>query len=144
MATQRVDVAAANAILAAQRRRRPTSPHLGIYRPQVTWYLSALNRITGTALSGLFYVFGTAYLVAPLFGWQLGSAALAAGVAAWPVAAKVGLKLALAWPFTFHAFNGLRHLAWDTGRAFKNATVIRTGWTVVAASAASALWLALM
>ena len=40
------------ALLRQQRARRPNSPHLTIYRPQLTWILSSLNRITGVAVSG--------------------------------------------------------------------------------------------
>src|SRR5689334_13301470 len=87
--TANVSPSAANEILAAQRRNRPVSPHLTIYQPQVTWYLSALNRITGSTLSGVMYLFGAAYLVSPLFGWHLESASLAAAFATWPVIAKV-------------------------------------------------------
>lgn len=46
-------------LLQEQRRRRPNSPHLSIYKPQITWILSSLNRITGVALSGgiVFWLF---------------------------------------------------------------------------------------
>jgi succinate dehydrogenase (ubiquinone) cytochrome b560 subunit len=60
------------------------------------------------------------------------------------VAAKVVTKFAVAWPFTFHSLNGVRHLTWDMGKAFSNKTIIRTGWAVVGFSAASALALAAM
>jgi len=126
-------------ILAAQRRNRPVSPHLSIYRPQITWYASITHRITGAALSGAMYVFGAAYLAAPLFGWHLESASLAASFAALPIVAKILLKTAFALPFTFHSFNGIRHLIWDTGAQFSNKQVIVTGWTVVGLSVASAL-----
>jgi len=102
------------------------------------------NRITGAALSGGIYIFGSAYLVAPLFGWHLESATIAAAFGAWPVAAKVATKFAIAIPFTFHSFNGIRHLVWDTGAQFTNKQVIRTGWTVIGISTASALALATM
>jgi succinate dehydrogenase (ubiquinone) cytochrome b560 subunit len=131
----------AGSILAAQRRNRPVSPHLSIYRPQITWYASSLHRITGAVLSGSFYVFGAAYLVAPLLGWHLESASIAAAVASMSPVAKMGLKAFFAFPFTFHAMNGIRHLVWDTGRQFSNKQVIRTGWTVVALSVTSALGL---
>jgi len=131
-------------ILVEQRRHRPTSPHLSIYRPQVTWYLSGLNRIAGVALSGGLYLFGISYLVAPLVGWHLESASIAAAFATWPIALNVAAKFVVALPFTFHCFNGVRHLVWDTGRAFNNKTVIRTGWTVVGVSTAAALYLATM
>ena len=69
---------------------------------------------------------------------------MAAGFASWPVAAKVLTKFAVAFPFTFHSFNGIRHLMWDLTMQFKNQQVIRTGWTVVGISTATALWLATM
>ncbi|KAL4805944.1 hypothetical protein BDV18DRAFT_140194 [Aspergillus unguis] len=131
-------------ILAEQRLRRPVSPHLTIYRPQITWYMSGLHRITGIILSGPLYLFATAYLAAPVFGWHLDSASLATAFAALPAAAQVALKTTFALPFTYHSFNGLRHLTWDTGRAITNKLVIQTGWTVVGLSVASALWLAFL
>ncbi|KIV92363.1 succinate dehydrogenase, cytochrome b556 subunit [Exophiala mesophila] len=131
-------------ILAQQRLNRPVSPHLTIYRPQVTWYLSALNRITGVTVSGAVYAFGAAYLAAPLFGWHLESASLAASFAALPILVKVGFKAFFAFPFAFHSWNGLRHLLWDTGAGITNKQVIYTGWTVVGLSVASALALTFM
>jgi succinate dehydrogenase (ubiquinone) cytochrome b560 subunit len=133
---------APNAILAAQRLRRPVSPHLSIYKPQITWYGSALNRITASLLSGGFYVFGAAYLVAPLFGWHLESASLAAWFGALPVLAKVGIKFGLSLPFTYHAFNGVRHLVWDMGKELSNRQVARTGFAVVGLSLVSSAVLA--
>lgn len=128
-------------MLSDQRKHRPVSPHLGIYRPQVTWIPSAMNRITGSILSGGLYLFGFAYLAAPVFGWHLESASMAAAFAAWPVAAKVLAKFFIAWPFTFHSFNGLRHLTWDLGASLTNKQVIVTGWTVIAISFVTALGL---
>ncbi|PMD37566.1 cytochrome b560 subunit of succinate dehydrogenase [Hyaloscypha variabilis F] len=130
-------------ILVAQRKNRPTSPHLTIYKPQMTWIPSALNRVTGSVLSGGFYVFGAAYLVSPLFGWHLDSASMAAAFGSLPVAAKVAAKFAVALPFTFHSFNGLRHLSWDLGKTFSNQAVIRTGYVMLGVSTVSAFWLAL-
>ncbi|EXJ93456.1 succinate dehydrogenase (ubiquinone) cytochrome b560 subunit [Capronia coronata CBS 617.96] len=138
-ATTQISSSAAEEILASQRRHRPISPHLAIYRPQITWYLSGLHRITGATLSGAIYVFGAAYLVAPMFGWHLESASLAASFASLPILVKIGLKALVAFPFTFHSFNGLRHLVWDTGATITNKQVIITGWTVVGLSALTAL-----
>jgi succinate dehydrogenase (ubiquinone) cytochrome b560 subunit len=71
----------------------------------------------------------------------LESAVVAASFAAWPIAAKLLLKTTLALPFTFHSLNGLRHLTWDFGMAITNKAVQQTGWAVVIASIASALYL---
>lgn len=67
---------------------------------------------------------------------------MAAAFGAWPVAAKLLTKSLVALPFTFHSFNGIRHFVWDSGRAFKNQTVIKSGWFVVGLSTVSALGLA--
>ncbi|GAM84012.1 hypothetical protein ANO11243_020030 [Dothideomycetidae sp. 11243] len=131
-------------VVVKQRLNRPVAPHLGIYRPQITWYLSMFNRLTGIVLSGGFYVFGLAYLAAPLTGWHLESASLAAGFAAWPLAAKFAAKFAVSLPFTFHSFNGLRHLVWDAGKMITNKQVSQTGWTVVGLTGITSLILAMM
>jgi succinate dehydrogenase (ubiquinone) cytochrome b560 subunit len=138
-ATTHVSNSEGDAILAKQRLNRPVSPHLSIYKPQITWISSSLNRITGVALSGSFYLFGLAYLVSPLLGWHLDSHSIAAAVAAWPVLLKVFSKFVIAMPFTYHSFNSIRHLIWDTGSQFTNRQVIITGWTAVAVSVVSAL-----
>jgi succinate dehydrogenase (ubiquinone) cytochrome b560 subunit len=127
-------------ILSKQRLNRPVSPHLTIYKPQITWYGSALNRVTAIILSGSLYLFGFAYLAAPYTGWHLETQSMVAAVAAWPVAVKVGIKSFFAWPFFYHCINGFRHLAWDMGVGMKNAQVIRTGWTAVGLTAAASLY----
>jgi len=71
------------------------------------------------------------------------STAIAAAFGSWPVIAKVLAKFTIAMPFTFHSFNGIRHLVWDMGKEFANKSVIRTGWIVVGLSTVSALYLAL-
>lgn len=129
-------------LLAEQRLHRPVSPHLTIYRPQVTWILSALHRNTGLILSGPLYLFSIAYLAAPALGWHLESASLAAAFATLPLIAKILLKATVALPFTFHTLNGVRHLVWDLGRGITNKQVIKSGWAVVGLSVVSALYLA--
>ena len=59
-------------------------------------------------------------------------------------ALKMATKFAVVTPFTFHSFNGVRHLIWDMGRQLTNKRITRTGWTVVGLSTASALYLATM
>jgi len=142
VATTHLSASSGHEILAAQRKLRPVSPHLTIYQPQIPWILSMSHRLTGIVLSGAFYLFGASYLAAPLLGWHLDSASIAAAFGALPLLAKIALKFTIAMPFTFHGLNGFRHLAWDVGKQFKNITVIRTGWTVVGLSFVSALGLA--
>ncbi|EKD00659.1 hypothetical protein A1Q2_05054 [Trichosporon asahii var. asahii CBS 8904] len=102
-------------LLNQQRMNRPNSPHLEIYQPQLTWYLSGLHRITGVALGGLFYVGALAYCLHPLYP-AIDSTHLINLVHDLPTWVKVTGKTLIAFPLSFHSFNGLRHLMWDTGK----------------------------
>ncbi|KAL4903163.1 hypothetical protein BDW74DRAFT_52963 [Aspergillus multicolor] len=129
-------------LLAKQRLNRPVSPHLSIYRPQITWIVSIATRITGIALSGTLYLYSTAYLSSPVAGWDIGSASVTSAFGSLSPVSKFAIKFAVAYPFMFHAFNGLRHLVWDTGRGLTNRQVSRSGWAVVGASGVVAVLLA--
>lgn len=109
---------------------RPLSPHLQIYRPQITSVLSISHRATGLALS-----LGTLLLV-----WWL--VALARGPEAFAsvqsfVGSWLGRLLLLGWTFSlfFHLANGIRHLCWDAGYGFEIKTAEISGWVVVGAAA---------
>jgi succinate dehydrogenase / fumarate reductase cytochrome b subunit len=56
----------------------------------------------------------------------------------------VGKLLLVGWSFAFffHAANGIRHLAWDTGRGFDKSSANGSAWIVVgfAAIATAAFW----
>jgi len=108
---------------------RPLSPHLQVYKPQLTSVLSIGHRATGLALS-----VGTIFLV-----WWLAAAAAggdAFATARWFFGSWLGLLLLFGWSFSFffHLCNGIRHLCWDAGYGFDLRTTYATGWTVVAAS----------
>lgn len=89
--------------------------------------------------SGSLYVFSLAYLAAPLTGWHLESATLAAAAASLPVAVKSVAKFLVAWPFLFHAFNGTRHLVWDLAIGYQKSTIKKGGWALWGASLVTAL-----
>jgi succinate dehydrogenase, cytochrome b556 subunit len=108
---------------------RPLSPHLQIYKPQLTSILSITHRGTGVFLS-----FG-----ALLFAWWLLSVAygpeayarLQTYMIAW-----YGQLLILAWLFSlyYHLCNGIRHLFWDLGLGLEIKTTYTSGYTVVVSS----------
>jgi succinate dehydrogenase / fumarate reductase cytochrome b subunit len=116
---------------------RPLSPHLQIYRPQLTSMLSITHRATGA-----FLVLGGPLLVYWLY-------AVAAGAEVYSTAQifllkQVGLLplIALSFALFYHALNGIRHLFWDVGRGFDLPTLHRTGYAVVLLSLAATgiLW----
>lgn len=105
---------------------RPLSPHLQIYRRQLTSVLSILHRFTGLAL-----VVGLLYLVC----WLV---AAARGAAAFDDLQSfngsfIGRLLLFGWSiaFFYHLLNGIRHLAWDAGWGLDLPTTYRSGWSVV-------------
>lgn len=143
LTTEKLTPAAGAELLASQRLSRPISPHLAIYDIQQTWFGGSIwTRITGSAYSGALYVFGAAYLIAPLTGWHLESASLAAAFGALPLALKGGLKFLMAWPFVFHCVNGTRHLFYDMGKGFAKAQIRPIGWAIWGASLIASLGLA--
>jgi succinate dehydrogenase (ubiquinone) cytochrome b560 subunit len=129
-------------LLVQQRLRRPLSPHLSIYRPQITSTLSVLMRITGLAMSGSFCLYPLLYLASPYLGIDVSIASLETTLGGFPAFVKLPIKLAVAWTFTFHGLNSLRFLTWDTARGITNKRVAQTGWAVVGVSFASAVALA--
>lgn len=120
-------------------RERPLSPHLQVYRPQITSVLSILHRITGAALAA-----GTLLLVY----WLV---AIAGGPDTYDAAQSVvgsiigrTLLFGWSWALFYHLTNGIRHLFWDAGKGFELTTVTISGWAAVILSFALTLaaWIA--
>ena len=108
---------------------RPLSPHLQVYRWQLTSVMSILHRLSGVALSA-----GAILLV-----WWLVAAAQGpdayAGIQ-WFLASWLGVLLLFLWSLAlfYHLCNGLRHLWWDSGHGFELSQVYAGGWMVVGAT----------
>lgn len=108
---------------------RPLSPHLQIYRPQMTAISSILTRITGNAL----------IVAAALIVWWLLAAstsdsyfALADAVmTSWLGDLVMVLSL---WAVWYHYLAGLRHLYFDAGKGLEIETAERLGWACVIGS----------
>lgn len=120
-------------------RKRPLSPHLQIYRWQITNSLSILHRMTGVALS-----VGTLLLLYWLAAAATGPAAFATAQAV--VGSWIGRLLLFGWSIAlfYHLCNGLRHLAWDAGYGFSLPSVTKSGMAVLGATAVLTLaaWIA--
>jgi succinate dehydrogenase cytochrome b subunit len=120
-------------------RERPLSPHLQVYRWQITMTMSILHRVSGVILT--VGAFGVAW-------WLL---ALAAGGehythASACIASPLGLVLLFGFSLSlvYHLLNGVRHLLWDMGRGFEIPEFYRTGWTVAVLTVVftAAIWFA--
>lgn len=142
VATEKITAADEESVLAAQRKLRPLSPHLQIYRPEQTWFGASIwTRITGGALSGALYAYSGLYLVSPLLGWHVESSALVAAFAAMPFFAKGVVKSIIAWPFAYHALNGIRHLTYDWVLGFTKPQISMWAKIITGSSVAIALGL---
>ena len=108
---------------------RPLSPHLQVYRPQLTSVLSIMHRMTGVALA-----FGTLLLIYWIAAAAAGPEAF--GQAQTLTGSIIGRLLLFGWTFAlfYHLCNGIRHLFWDAGWGFELPVVYRTGWAVVVGS----------
>ena len=108
---------------------RPLSPHLQVYKPQITSVLSISHRISGVFLSlGLLTMSLFIVLLAlgkdSFFLWILFSSSF------------LGELILFGWVFalSFHMFNGIRHLFWDYGIGL---TITVSKWSGVSVCLAS-------
>ncbi len=108
---------------------RPLSPHLQVYKPQLTSVMSILHRATGMALS-----VGVLYLVVWVV-FASGSSGTYAMFQSFNVSILGRIVLG-GWLFCafYHLCNGIRHLFWDMGYGFELKDADRSGWIVVAVS----------
>jgi succinate dehydrogenase / fumarate reductase, cytochrome b subunit len=111
------------------RGNRPLSPHLSIYRPQLTSITSILTRITGNAM----------LVAALLIVWWF----LAASTSAEAFATADGfitswfgnlvMFLSL-WGLWYHTLAGVRHLIWDNAIGLDLETAYKLGYGVIGGS----------
>ena len=123
-------------------RTRPLSPHLQVYRPQMTSVMSILHRAAGVVLTT-----GTLIMAAWLVSLALGKEAydVVVTVIGHPLGQFVlfGYSVAL----IYHALNGVRHLGWDLGfgltipQVYKNGQIVLFLTVVLTIGLWSAVWM---
>lgn len=108
---------------------RPLSPHLQIYRPQLTSVMSISHRATGIVLA-----LGLVALTYWLMAAASGPAAFATAQAIF--GSIIGRLLMFVWSYClfYHLCNGVRHLVWDTGHALDLDDVYTSGYVAIIAS----------
>jgi len=110
------------------RNKRPTSPHLTIYKRQISSVMSIFHRLTGI---GLFVGFSMLswWMIIWIFSkfdsiiFNLINCLLV----------KIGIYM-LVTAFFYHLCNGIRHLFWDIGIGYSLPAMHRSGWIVVFAT----------
>jgi succinate dehydrogenase / fumarate reductase cytochrome b subunit len=104
---------------------RPLSPHLTVYRWQMTMLGSIVHRLTGMGLA----------VGALALAWWL--VAISNGPESFEffeswATTPLGLVLlfGFTWALGFHLLNGVRHLAWDLGYGFDKHVATQTATLV--------------
>ena len=107
----------------------PLSPHLQIYKPQITSVLSIMHRITGFSLAFIVILF------------ILGLLTVAVGeryyntfifyLTSYPV--KL-IFFPVVYGFSYHMLNGIRHILWDFGLLISNRQATISGIFIIALS----------
>ena len=108
---------------------RPLSPHLQIYKPQLTSILSITHRGTGIFL-GIGALFFSCWLLSIANGPE-SYQVIQVHITSW-----YGQILFYAWLFSlfYHLCNGIRHLFWDIGAGLEIKTTYLSGYAVIVVS----------
>ncbi len=115
----------------SDKSMRPLSPHLGIYKPQISSTLSILHRASGVVnFLGLFifvwWIVGLTFLPQSLSDsciWGFFNTTL-------------GYLILVLWSFSlfFHFCTGIRHLCWEAGFGFSVKAMEWSGWIAIVMS----------
>ena len=114
--------------------KRPLSPHLQIYKPQLTSVLSITHRLTGFALS-------LVIIASPLILYFL-TLSQDSHSFVMTIFQNSFIKLVLFFAIfglSYHLCNGIRHLAWDAGYGLDLDSSYKSGYAVVGTSLAITL-----
>ena len=108
------------------KENRPLSPHLTIYKPQITSVLSISHRITGIIQSfGLVLIFILILLIMTKKENYLFVESF--------LQSLFGKTFFILYTFSllYHILNGIRHLIWDLGFGFDLKNVNLTGYSII-------------
>ena len=112
--------------LPGQRRPRPVSPHLAIYRPTMTMAMSIAHRISGAAL----------YASVLLLAWFLIAASADAAtfsVFSGFISSFIGrlILFVATWALFHHLVGGVRHIIWDAGYGLEKPLRDQMAWATL-------------
>ena len=104
----------------------PISPHLQIYKPQITSILSIAHRVTGFCLNFLI-IFVSLWLLSLSLGEPFYHHFI-------EFSDTIFMKLVMSvsiFGLSYHAMNGIRHIFWDFGFLLSNSSALISGIIVV-------------
>ena len=119
-----------------KNNNRPISPHLSIYKPQITSILSISHR-----MSGVFQSLGLLIIVLLLFSLFLGKNSHEFFMLI--INSLIGKAFLFFYVLSlcYHLFNGIRHIIWDIGFGFEIKNVYYSGIIVIIFAVTLALYI---
>lgn len=108
------------------KKNLPISPHLQIYKPQITSLLSITHRITGFSLN-LALILLSLWIIS--FG--LGSDVYANFVSIFETIFIKIVVYFIVLGISYHALNGIRHILWDFGLMISNKAALVSGLVII-------------
>lgn len=109
-----------------KKNNRPLSPHLTIYKPQITSIMSILHRI-----SGVFQSFGTVVIFISILMLLAGEKYYLLSYAVLNTLLGKAFLYFYIFSLCYHFCNGIRHLAWDVGLGFEIKNVYFSGYITI-------------
>lgn len=118
-------------------KARPTSPHLTIYRPQISSVMSILHRMTGVGLFVSLSIFCWWEIILIFSNFD----AAVIEYAYHPLAKLLAILTSFAT--CYHLCTGIRHLFWDSGKGFSIKQLHLSGWLAIITAALlfAAFWI---
>lgn len=110
------------------KQQRPISPHLSIYKPQISSSLSILHRVTGVILFASLSLLCWFLILATFF-----NCVCIIDVFHESLLFKL-VAFATMYALFFHLCMGIRHLFWNIGKGFEIKTMHFTGYFAVGMS----------
>jgi succinate dehydrogenase / fumarate reductase cytochrome b subunit len=112
-------------------QNRPISPHLTIYKPQISSVLSIYHRMTGLLLVATLSMFLFMTKVATLHVRIYSLYYISYYVNSLSHWIMISLLFGLLITFYYHFYNGIRHLIWDNGWGFELKIFHLSGYAVI-------------
>ncbi len=108
------------------KKNLPTSPHLQIYKPQITSLLSITHRVTGFGLN-LALILLSLWIIS--FG--LGNDYYNNFVSIFDTTFVKVVVFFIVLGISYHALNGIRHILWDFGFMISNKAASISGIVII-------------
>ena len=122
-----------------RKEQLPISPHLQIYKPQITSILSITHRITGFCLN-LILILVLLWLVSIMFGEHV-------YVRYIQLMDFLPMRIVIFFSilgFAYHMLNGIRHIFWDFGLFLEDKPATIFGYSVIIVSISLSLYISIL